>query len=272
MQILVVTYSPTHTDPTLSFSQQFLHRVDEPPSILAVIPPAEDQAFAEAVHARAQEILQLPSARYLTRSGHLVAQIVREVQASRFDLLIVGCSQNRTAISRLMHNSVDIQIVERVPVPVIVVKGKTSRVRRILLCDSGGGRSSLLSLFTKRIANLLEGSEEITVLHVMSQISAGPEVSSWQLQADAQELMLENTPEGNLLERDLQLLGQLGIQTLPKVRHGLVLDEILDEARSGDYDLVVIGAHRGESWQRFLLEDIAREILIRTNRPVLVVK
>lgn len=272
MQILVVTYSPTHSDYTLNFSQQFLRRVDVPPSMLAVIPSTQDQVSAEAVHARARKILQLPSARYLTRVGKPIEQIIREVQGQKYDLLIVGSSQDRTAISRLMRSSTDIQIVERVPIPVIVVKGKSKQVRRILLCDSGAGRSSLLSLFTKRIANLLDGREEITVLHVMSQISASPKISSWQLQADAQELMIENTPEGSILERDLKLLGQLGIQTVPKVRHGLVLDEILDEARSGDYDLVVIGAHRGEAWQRFLLEDIAREILTRTDRPVLVVK
>jgi nucleotide-binding universal stress UspA family protein len=55
------------------------------------------------------------------------------------------------------------------------------------------------------------------------------------------------------------------------VRHGLVVKEILDEARSGDYDLVVIGAHEGRGWERFLLDDLAQEIVDHADRAVLVV-
>jgi nucleotide-binding universal stress UspA family protein len=56
------------------------------------------------------------------------------------------------------------------------------------------------------------------------------------------------------------------------VRHGLVVDEILAEAQSGDYDLVAIGAYRGEFWQRILLDDQAHRILVQLDRPVLVVR
>ncbi len=44
------------------------------------------------------------------------------------------------------------------------------------------------------------------------------------------------------------------------------------EARSGDYDLVVIGAHPLEGWQHLLLDDLAREIITCLDRPVLVVR
>ena len=51
-----------------------------------------------------------------------------------------------------------------------------------------------------------------------------------------------------------------------------MVDEILAEAKAGDYDLVVIGAHRDEGWQRFLLDDLARKIVVRLDRPVLVLR
>jgi nucleotide-binding universal stress UspA family protein len=56
------------------------------------------------------------------------------------------------------------------------------------------------------------------------------------------------------------------------VRHGLVVEEILAEAQCGDYDLVVIGAHRGEGWRRILLDDLAHEIINYVDRPILVVR
>jgi nucleotide-binding universal stress UspA family protein len=131
---------------------------------------------------------------------------------------------------------------------------------------------SALSRFTAQLADLLEGEAEITVLHVMSQMSAGPGVIGKQLRADVEELIEEHAPEGGLLERDIRVLERPGIHPRPKVRHGLVVDEILQDAQSGNYDLVVIGAYHGKGWRRLLLDDLAHKIIVRLDRPVLVVR
>jgi len=103
------------------------------------------------------------------------------------------------------------------------------------LCDSGAEFPSALGRFTAQLANQLEAEEEVTVLHVMSQMSAGPSVHGQQLRAGVGELITEHTPEGRLLEADMEILKQPGIVPRPKVRRGLVVDEILAEARAGDY-------------------------------------
>ena len=64
----------------------------------------------------------------------------------------------------------------------------------------------------------------------------------------------------------------LGVQVTPKVRHGLVLDEILKEASIGDYDLVIIGAHQPQGLPAFLLDDLAQKIVTNIDRPVLIIK
>ena len=70
---------------------------------------------------------------------------------------------------------------------------------------------------------------------------------------------------------DVHILEGLNLSPYAKVRHGLVVDEILEEARTGDYQLVVIGASRGEGWQRILLDDLAHRIISQVDRPILVV-
>ena len=72
--------------------------------------------------------------------------------------------------------------------------------------------------------------------------------------------------------QDFCRLERLGIQARAEVRHGLVVDEILAEARRGNYDLVVIGAYRGEGWQRILLDDLAHRLIVQLDRPVLIVR
>ncbi len=74
------------------------------------------------------------------------------------------------------------------------------------------------------------------------------------------------------MEHDIEELEEHDVQPHVIVRHGWVVDEIADEARQGDYGLVVIGAHRTEGWRRFLLDDLARQIILQCDRPVLVVK
>jgi nucleotide-binding universal stress UspA family protein len=45
----------------------------------------------------------------------------------------------------------------------------------------------------------------------------------------------------------------------------------LTEAKDGDYDLVIIGAHRREGWRGILLDDLARKIILQIDRSILVV-
>jgi nucleotide-binding universal stress UspA family protein len=106
----------------------------------------------------------------------------------------------------------------------------------------------------------------------MSQMTAQPGIQGRQLRADAEELIAENSPEGKLLQQDIRSLSRSGIQPRPRVRHGLVVDEILAEARAGDYDLVIIGARHANGPQYILLDDLAQRIVSRLDRAVLVVR
>jgi nucleotide-binding universal stress UspA family protein len=273
LKILIVINGSKQSEITLRFAAQIALRAGEPPTVLTVIDRRADRLSTQAdeMLGKAQKILAVPNVKTRVRTGHTAQEIIREAREGNHDLLIVGEMQS-SHLARLLLGSTEVHVAEGAPCPVIIVKGITRPIRRILLCDSGAGRSSVLSRFTAQLAELLEGKEEVTVLHVMSQISAGPGVRGQQLRASVDELIEEHTPEGELLGRDIQALEQPGIHPTPKVRHGLVLDEILAESRNGNYDLIVIGAHKSEKWQDFLLEDLARKILVQSDRPVLVVK
>jgi nucleotide-binding universal stress UspA family protein len=161
--------------------------------------------------------------------------------------------------------------VEKAPCSVLVVKGPYRSIRKVLLCDSGVEGSSLPGRYVVRYVDLSEQEEEVTILHVMSQISAGPGIKGRLLRAEAEDLIQENTPEGRVLERNIEVLKQPLIRAYPKIRHGFVVDEILDEAKAGDYDLVMIGAHRREGWWGLLLDDLAQKIILQIDRSILIV-
>ena len=263
-----------HSRATLRFGAWIAERNDEPPNLITVIRSEAERHQADAILTSAAQMLQLtlPSIQTKVRIGHPAEEIIREAEERDYDLMIVGERQHHSLATRFLLGSTTVRVVEHAPCPVIIAKGKIGPVHHILLCDSGVEDPSLLNRFIVQSAELIKGEEEVTVLHVMSQLSAGPGIRGQQLRADAEELIKDQAPEGELLEQDVQLLKGLKLRPRPKIRHGLVVDEILAEARDGDYDLVVIGAHRGEGWRRILLDDLAHQIIVQLDRPVLVVR
>jgi nucleotide-binding universal stress UspA family protein len=271
MHVLIALHDPSDVELTLKFAAHLKRAVDETSVVLAVNEPKK--AYSQAMNslAEAAETLGLPLIKTQLRIGYAGKEILSEAREGGYELVILGESDPTLTTPLISRESTATWVVERAACPVIVVKGLVRQVKRILLCDSGA-ENPLLSRMTLQLADLLEGEEEVTVLHVMSQISAWPGVQGKQLRAEADELIQAHTPEGQLLEQDVKALEQQGIRVQAKVRHGLVVDEILAEAQSGDYDLVVIGAHRDEGWQRFFLDDLAHKILVKMDRPVLVVR
>lgn len=286
MRILVAIKGSSHLEPVLSFGAQVARCAGEPPTVVTVISSEMDRPQADAVLSHARSLLEpaMPSLQTRIRVGHPAVEIAREAEEGGYGLIVIGAKPNRNSVAGFLRVSTMVRIVQHAPCSVIVAKGKCAvdsvhPIKRILLCDSGaeislanpGVRSSVLERFAGRLAGLFQGAE-ITVLHVMSQISAGPGVVGRQLRASATELIEGRTPEGELFKRDVQALARLGLCCHPKVRHGMVVDEIVAEAQNGDYGLVVIGAYAGGGWRRILLDDLAHRIIVRLDRPVLVVR
>jgi nucleotide-binding universal stress UspA family protein len=273
MRLLIATGGSPHSEAALRLGAQIARQAGITPTVLTVIKSESNRSRAAPILARACQVLgpEPPDLRTKVRLGQPAEEIVREAKEGNYDLIIVWERRDHDLVTRLLGSTAK-RVIENAPCPVIIAKGKIGPIHRILLCDSGAESVSLLNRFTTRLPALVEGEVEVTVLHVMSQMTAGPGIRGTQLRASAEELIKEHTPEGELLEQDLQILQKSNLRPQPKVRHGLVVDEILAEARSGDYDLVVIGAHRGVGWERLLLDDLAYQIVEQMDRPVLIAR
>ena len=136
-----------------------------------------------------------------------------------------------------------------------------TQISTVLFCEGGADQDSHLRKLLEQWDQYLSRDLDVTVFHVLSQMSAGPGVQGWQLRADAEEIIEKETPEGNVLKQDLEILSRHNVNAKAKVRHGLVLDEIKAEIQEGQYDLVIIGAHPKNLWRDLLLEDFSWGII-----------
>jgi nucleotide-binding universal stress UspA family protein len=229
MRILITANGSSNTEAALYLGAQIARRAGKPPTILIVIKSqaARSRPRDEAILARARELLQpeITDMQARVRIGHPAQEIVREAREGSYHLVVVGERHKDNLAARLEWGSTAIQVVEHAPCTVLVARGPGRRVQRILLCDSGPPGASVLTRFLAQ-GEWLTGEEEMTILHVMSQMSAGPGVEGKELRASARELIGAHAPEGQLLERDIRMLAQRGIQARAEVRHGLVVDEL----------------------------------------------
>ena len=275
MRLLIASDGSPHSDAALQLGTQLLRRDQsaQRPTIITVVKRESDRPQAKQTLAKALGLLGKKTSEVTTkiRIGRSAEEVVAETLEGKYNLVILGKSSEQSLITRWL-GSTAVQVAEHAPCTVAIATGEIKPIRQILVCDSGVHSPSLLNRFMQQLGDLIEGGVIITVLHVMSQMAAGPGVSGEQLRANTEELIRAHAPEGELLTQDIRVLQSANIQAVPKVRHGFVVDEILDEARRGNYDLVVIGAHEKARWTGFLLDDLAKQIITQIDRPVLLVR
>lgn len=271
MKILIATDGKTQSLKAVQLGAQLAQFLNAPVTLLTVIHNQQEQNLANNILTQARAMAgALAQVQTRVRIGNAVMEIIAEVNAGNYNLLVIGESHTSELLSRFIPSTFQ-RLIREVPCSVLIAKEKLTQLDRLLICDSGGRHPSDVVLFTAQLANKLPHPVEVTILHVMSQITAYPGVPGQQLRASAEELMQVHSPEGLFLKEDLHLLEKTDTKIRPKVRHGLVVDEILAEAEEGKYQMIIIGAHRYRGWQRFLLDDLAYEVVTHAELPVLIV-
>lgn len=272
MEILIPVHDQPHSDLAVRLGTRVARDIGGRVTLLGVAARPGKTAATNRLLERAVEIAAEAGVKPETilRVGAFSKEIFQTARRLGFDLLVLG-ERRRTLLARRVLSPPVKDALVRMPCSVLIARGRANPIRRLLVCE-GGRDPSLLRRLIAGFTPLLKVVSELTVLHVMSQIAAGPGAPAWeQLEANAEELIKAHAPEGQFLEYDLETLRSLGVKPQAAVRHGAVVAEILEESRRGDYDLVVIGAHHYEGWEGILLADLAVRIVAQADRPVLVI-
>lgn len=232
-------------------------------------PEGQRRSQVDAILERYAAIFDPYPVDFCIRPGRVFEEIAKEAACGDYDLAIIGQRPENLLLKYLFTHAAG-RAIYGMTCPVLIASGPQRPLRRFLVCE-GGRSTKILPALTGRLTPLTSKVDKILILHVMSQITASPGIRGWELRADAEELIDHHTPEGERLEYDLSALHQLQVDVSVKVRHGVVVEEILAEAESGDFDLIVLGVPQVTGWQRFLLDNPVHKIILNSPRPVMVV-
>ena len=112
----------------------------------------------------------------------------------------------------------------------------------------------------------------VTLLHVMAEPPA-MYVDFVRLEEDVDLLFQSKSELAENLRHQKTEVERLGVPVQVRIRHGLVLDQIFEEAREGDHDLIVTGSSQARGIVRhYIMGDLTRGILNHANCPVLVAR
>ncbi len=208
-------------------------------------------------------------AELVTITGDPIVEIVKRTDEVHFDLVLIGAARKGTS-GPFWLSSKAYKIIKSIRPAVLVVLEKTTAIKRILICTAGQKYIENAVALTGRIAQGMQAS--VTLLHVLPEPPA-LYARLHRLEMNVASVLNSKSELGRNLREQMQTLETLGVSAEVKLRQGSVPREIHREIETGNYDLVVTGSSlsRG-SLRTYVLGDVTREIVNRSNCAVLVVR
>lgn len=276
MKILVCTDG----SPAAEQAAKLVGRMGLPPGVavtlLGVVDGHGNPAMIEASFDRMTDMLggAIPDLNRLIRRGDSYEQILAEAVENAYDLVVVGGGGQHHGLLHFRVGSTAGKLARKLHTHFMVARDVPERMSKILICTG----AEVPAVKTMRVSGqMLAGMQaEVAVLHVMSQVSLKPDSIPEELVATAETAIERKTREGKHLQRAIEQLTKAGVPgpIVPRLRHGLVVDEVLGEVREGKYDLMVVGAHYqpGQNrWLGILLDDVTDQLLNQAPCSVLII-
>src|SRR5437762_14276994 len=135
--------------------------------------------------------------------------------------------------------------------------GECKQLQRFLVCTGGKEFIEQAIQLTGKLAAALGAS--VTLLNVMAEPPA-IYADLVQLEEDVSRLLESKSELGTNLQRQKRELERLGVSAEVRLRHGIVIDQVFEQAREGDYDLIVTGTSQARGLLRhYIMGDLRSE-------------
>ncbi|HEU0208140.1 MAG TPA: universal stress protein [Candidatus Udaeobacter sp.] len=230
----------------------------------------DEQPLRNTLNAQAQSLQQRGvSPNVVVQSGEPVWQIVQQTSNNKYDLVVIGARWTG-AVGDYWRSKKTYEVIKAIQPPVLVAIGERKQLRRFVVCTGGKEFTEQAVRITGRLAAAVGAS--VTLLHVMAEPPA-MYADLVRMEENVEQLLQSKSELGTNLRRQKRELDRLGVAAEVHLRHGIVIDQVFEEVRNGDYDLVVTGTSQARGLLRhYIMGDLTRSILNRASVPVLVAR
>ncbi len=269
MNILVYIRRLPFSKPAVEFGGLIARLTGASITLLHAPEKRADKRDVENVLEKARAMLPDLEVRTQFRVADPVASVMDEIKDGSYDMVILRARKAIRYRQRL-GQKVARMVAQESPISVLAVKGKHPKLERILICTGG---KAVANKVISQGANLARAAgSSVTLLHVANPLPSmytGMEAMEEGLEA----VLKTDTLFARHLREAARMLDEYQVQARIELTHGDVAEEILAEAESGDYDLIVLGAARDQNRiKEWLLGDVTRSIVNHSKRSILIVR
>jgi nucleotide-binding universal stress UspA family protein len=220
---------------------------------LTILGVVDDSQAADQLHAtlqRRKEEIGLRQAELRIRFGDRRDQILQEQSENDYDYVIL--TLRRASGRSLQPDNVTLSLLGRLGAPVLLANSQPSNLSRLLICTAAGEPGKRDVHVGGRLARRLGAS--VKLLHV------------------AREPAKVSKATMSHLEQAAATLQALEVPCEVRVRHAAApVEGILQEAREGNHDLIVVGNQGPEARRPFSPHHVTSQVIARARVPMLVV-
>ena len=204
--------------------------------------------------------------------GDPTVEIVHIAEQTPVDMIVLGARGLTRRRERWFVGSTSLTVARYAPCPVMVVRGRTGRVRRVLVAVDGSEAARAALRFVRTVHR--PDDVHVGLLHVLPAPMASGGRRRRQSAAANREPGQDPRPADAdaVLEDAAAVLGETGRPVERLVSEGDPAREIVRIAEARDVDLVVLGARGLGTLERLLLGSVSETVLHQAARPVLIVR
>jgi nucleotide-binding universal stress UspA family protein len=274
-ELLIATNGFKGTWPAIEYGAWLAQTLPTKLTLLGVTeelsPAAIDEHHPlEDVFERAVRLFQENGVEYTLEVENGPAEQIIPRRAHEKDFITLLGPLGRPQLRRwLMRRSIH-YLMEQIEGPILYVPQACLPLKRVLICIGGLGYEVTAEHLGMQMA--MNSNAEITLLHVVPPVdmeypTTREELEHWQ------SLMETDTPVGRSLRQAMNLAKANGLTTTAKSRQGNIVEQILAEIRTDQYELICMGsAYSGNSLRQLYTPNVTAEVTDAGLCPVLTAR
>jgi nucleotide-binding universal stress UspA family protein len=275
MEVLIPTNGYKGTEPAILYGSWLAATLEMPVTLLGItekLNPAQiddphplDQIFSSSI-----EIFREHGAEYKleVQNGHAEEIIPRK--AAQGDFLTVIGSLGRAPLQHMLRGRSIHQLIESITGPLVYVPQACLPPQSVLICVGGLGYEVTVENLAMRLAARVKA--KVTLLHVIPPMDLNYP-SARAIERGGKHLAETDTLPGRALRAGLELAQKQGLEVTLKIREGTIVEEILNEVRAGDYNLIGMGSPFSvKSLRQMYAPNVAAEVAEEAGCPTLVAR
>jgi nucleotide-binding universal stress UspA family protein len=197
------------------------------------------------------------------RNGDPIEKILAEALESSYDLVVVGGGGKQLGLLHPQIGFTTAQLARKLHTHFLVSRNVPEVIGKVLVCTSADvPESDTMKLGGEWIS---QTPAKICLLHVVP------------IGRNEADIRRDAIPSHDLmLDRASKQLQDAGVKSeiITRIRHGLVVDEVVKELTEGEYELLIVGSHYQpglDRWQGTLLDDITDQLLNRSTCSIFII-